>query len=600
MTRPGAERSSTDQANLTRTLISAQELTGQLSHEDPDHGTISADSSGDPLLDALVTWEEQRAQGKRLSAEELCPNNGDLQGVLRRRIARREQLLAALELPLQSGLGAAPAKALPTLEGYEVSEIIGQGGMGVVFKARQLALNRTVAVKMILSGIHASSQELSRFRAEAEAVARLAHPNIVQIFEIGEQFGNPYLTLEFVPGGSLAQQLDGRPTHPKRAAEMVRELAKGMQHAHDKGIVHRDLKPGNVLIAGDGTLKITDFGLAKRAESDLRNTMTGAIIGSPTYMAPEQASGNASEIGPATDIYALGVILYELITGRPPFKGDSVIETIQQVREQDPLPPRIVQPKIPRDLETICLKCLEKKPQRRYVSAATLAADLDAFLHEEPIHAQSLTLLDQVTRTITHHGFDERIRGMANWMLFLTPFPLVVHLIAFACFYGTSHYAIGMIATTSCLLFSMVPILMTAGGPSLRLIPSWQRKHFYTTWIGHSIAMAVLLAAVLIVVPADQPQLRLMVYSLWAAGAGLSFLSHAVEAGFYYIVSGIMFCMSIVMALTPTWAPLEVAFLMTINMGLQGFFLRRVSNETGYDPSTREKIASATTMVPPL
>jgi serine/threonine-protein kinase len=317
-------------------------------------------------------------------------------------------------------------------------------------------------------------------------------------------------------------------------------------------------------------------------------------------MAPEQASGNSDEVGPQTDIYALGVILYELLTGRPPFKGDSVIETIQQVREQDPLPPRMIQPKVPRDLETICLKCLEKRPQRRYLNAAALATDLNAYLHDEPINAQSLTIFDQVARSLAHQGFDERIRGVANLMLCLTPIPLTLHLIAFAFVHNTPHYAVGMIATTSAMLVTTVPIFIWMGTTSLREIPTWQRKHFYTTWVGHTIAIAVVLAAVLIAVPADQPKQRLMVYSLWAATAGLSFLSHAVEAGFYYVVAGMMFVMSIVMALTPMWAPLEVAFLMTLNMGLQGFFLRRASSEVTYDPRTREKVAAATTLVPPM
>jgi eukaryotic-like serine/threonine-protein kinase len=594
-----AESNPAEPVNVTQTLLSAQGLTGML----PGPQEASQSAANDPLLEMLVLWEEEWAQGRSLPAEELCPHNLALQTEVRERIARRKRMLAALDLAGVSG-SAGPAATrtlpLPTLDGYEIAAVIGQGGMGVVYKARQLALNRVVAIKMILSGLHASSHELARFRAEAEAVARLAHANIVQIFEIGEQQGNPYLALEYIAGGSLAQQLDGNPLTPKRAAELVRELAKGVQHAHDKGIVHRDLKPANVLIHTDGTLKITDFGLAKRAEGNFAHTMTGAIIGSPSYMAPEQASGNSAEIGPATDIYALGVILYELLTGRPPFKGDSVISTIEQVREQEPLSPRLLQPKVPRDLETICLKCLEKKPSRRYLSAAALAADLDSYLHDEPINAQSLTFLDQVTRTIAHHGFDERIRGLANVMLCVTPIPLTLHLAAFAYFYKSPHYASGMIATTSVMLFTLVPLLMSLGMPSLRLIPTWQRKHFFTTWIGHTVAMAVLLAAVLIAIPADQPEQRLMIYSIWAAAAALSFLSHAVEAGFYYVVAGIMFCMSIVLAFTPTWAPLEVACLMTLNMGLQGLLLRRVSNEPGYELATREKIAAATTIVPPL
>lgn len=564
---------------------------------------LSDSASGDgldPLLELLVEWEERRAAGDSASAAELCPHDLALQQQLRERIVRREQMLAALDWQL-GGAGTETGKPvpLPQLQGYELEEVIGQGGMGVVYRARQIGLNRVVAVKMILSGVNATPHELARFRSEAEAVARLAHPNIVQIYEIGEQQGCPYLALEHVPGGSLAQQLDGNPLPPRRVAELILALAQGIQHAHDKGIVHRDLKPGNVLIHSDGMPKIADFGLAKRSEGNQAHTMTGAIIGSPTYMAPEQAAGNSAEIGPATDIYALGVILYELLTGRPPFKADSVIATIQQVREQDPLPPRIVQPRVPRDLEIICLKCLEKKPQNRYKNAAALALDLQAYLQNEPIQAQSLTLLDQVTRSITHHGFDERIRGMANWLLCFSPIPLTLHLVALAFLYGKPYYATGMITTTSIMLFTLMPLLIRVGLPSLRLIPTWQRKHFLTTWIGHTIAMAVLLVAVLIAVPSAEPEQRLMIYSIWAATAALSFLSHAVEAGFYYVVSGVMFAMSIVLALTPTWAPLEVAFFMTCNMLVQAIYLRRRSTEPAHSSGSSFAIAAATTAVTP-
>jgi serine/threonine protein kinase len=556
----------------------------------------------DQVLELLVQWEEHRANCDSVSPEQLCPDNPQLLAQLRDRIARREKMLAALDLsPEESGsFAAGPAPGtLPQIDGYEILELIGQGGMGVVYKARQFGLNRIVAIKMILSGVNASPQELKRFRSEAEAVARLAHPNIVQIFEIGEQNTCPYLTLEYVPGGSLAQQIEGVPLPPRRAADLVLALAKGIQHAHDRGIVHRDLKPGNVLIHADGTPKIADFGLAKHAEGNLAHTMTGAIIGSPTYMSPEQAAGSGAEIGPATDVYALGVILYEMLTGRPPFKGDSVIATIQQVREQDPLPPRLVQPKIPRDLETICLKCLEKKPLNRYASAAALAQDLQAYLHDEPISAQSLSLLDQVARSISHHGFDERIHGFAKWMLCFSPLPIVTHLIAFAILFRTPHYANGMIATTSVMLFIMLPLLIFVGEPTLRLIPSWQRKHFLTTWIGHSIAMGVLLAVVLIAIPADQPQQRLIIYAIWAGAAAVSFLSHAVEAGFYYVVAGMMFCLAIVFALTPYWAPLEVSFFMTFNMLLQGVYLRRQAGDAANSVASAPQIAAATTVVPP-
>ena len=271
---------------------------------------------------------------------------------------------------------------------YELLEELGRGGMGVVYKARQNKLHRLVALKMILAGEHAGEKELARFRSEGEAAARLQHPNIVQIFEIGEHEGHPYFSLEFVEGGSLAQKLDGTPLPPRKAAGLVETLARAMHAAHQAGIVHRDLKPANVLLTADGMPKITDFGLAKKLDDAAGPTASNAIMGTPSYMAPEQAGGDSKAVGPAADVYALGAILYELLTGRPPFRAETPLDTILQVVTVDPVPPRQLQPKAPRDLETICLKCLEKDPHKRYSSAEALAEDLRRFQAHEPILAR--------------------------------------------------------------------------------------------------------------------------------------------------------------------------------------------------------------------
>ncbi len=532
------------------------------------------------ILDLLVHWEEQRQAGRRVSPEELCPDDPALAAELRQRIARREQLQGIFEMPtLGASETAASLPPLPQVAGYDILEVLGRGGMGVVYKARQQGLNRVVALKMILAGASASPQDLSRFRAEAEAVAQLAHPNIVQIYEIGEQGGCPFLALEYVGGGSLAQHLDGTPVAPQQTAETLLALARAVHHAHGRGIVHRDLKPANVLLHADGTPKIADFGLAKRADSNQAHTLTGTILGSPSYMAPEQAAGASDRIGPATDVYALGVILYEMLTGRPPFKGATLLETIEQVREHDPVPPRFLLPKTPRDLETICLKCLEKSPQRRYASAAELAGDLKAFLDGEPIRAVAQTLLDQVARTISHHTFDARFRGIANRMLCFAPIPLTVHVIAYLLLAGRPYYALAMVATTATMVFIMLPVLLITGVPTLRLVPAWQRKHFVTVWAGHLLAMAVILFVVLVSLPLEDPQIVLMVYPLWATIAAMSFLAHATEAGIYYMVGGLLFLVAVGMALALHWAPLVVAFVMTANMTAQAFYLRRLSIE---------------------
>ena len=287
----------------------------------------------------------------------------------------------------QSGADA-PVLAPPTLAGYEILGELGRGSMGVVYRARQLSLNRVVALKMILAGFHAGRQEVARFRMEAEAAARLQHPNIVQIHEVGEAEGRPFFSLEYVEGGSLAERLQGTPLAPRQAAQLVETLARAVHQAHLQGIVHRDLKPANVLLTSDGRPKITDFGLAKRLGDASSQTASGAVMGTPSYMAPEQAGGRTQEIGPATDVYALGTILYELLTGRPPFKAASLLETVRQVVEDEPARPTELQSRTPRDLETITLKCLEKAPARRYASAQALAEDLARFLSGEPILAR--------------------------------------------------------------------------------------------------------------------------------------------------------------------------------------------------------------------
>jgi serine/threonine protein kinase len=253
-------------------------------------------------------------------------------------------------------LPPASATAWPLIPGYDILDELGRGGMGVVYKARQERPDRLVALKMVLAGAHAGSQEVARFRGEAEKTARLQHPHIVQVFEVNEHEGRPYFSLEYVAGGSLAQKLNGTPQPARQAAELVETLSRAIHAAHQAGVIHRDLKPSNVLLTADGTPKITDFGLAKRLDAETQQTPSGAVIGTPSYMAPEQALGKTTEIGPAVDVYALGAILYEMLTGRPPFKGETLWDTVQQVIAEDPVPPRRLQPKVPRDLETICLR----------------------------------------------------------------------------------------------------------------------------------------------------------------------------------------------------------------------------------------------------
>src|SRR5215468_9330332 len=271
---------------------------------------------------------------------------------------------------------------------YELLEQIGRGGQGVVFRARQKSLNRTVALKVINLGQWASKAHVKRFRREAEAAAHLEHPCIVPIYEVGERDGQCYFSMKFVEGGQLDEVVRREPMPIRRAAELIVKMARTVHYAHEHGILHRDIKPGNILLDKNGEPQLTDFGLAQLVESESTVTATLDVLGTPSYMAPEQAMGNNAEVSSATDVYGLGAVFYQLLTGQPPFAGGATYETIKLLLDTEPKQPRILNPKIDRDLSTICLKCLEKDPKRRYSSALALAEYLERWLKHEPIQAR--------------------------------------------------------------------------------------------------------------------------------------------------------------------------------------------------------------------
>src|SRR5262245_5936251 len=273
-----------------------------------------------------------------------------------------------------------------TIPGYQIESELGRGGMGVVYLARELSLNRLVALKVLLAGTHAGSRDLARFNAEAEAAAAVRHSNVVEVYAVGQHAGLPYIALELVAGGSLDDRLTSGPLAPAEAARVVLGIARGVQAAHDRGVVHRDLKPSNVLFGPDDRPKVADFGLAKLGDTGI--TTTGAVMGTPAYMAPEQARGDTKAAGPPVDVWALGAILYECLTGRPPFLGESAPETLRLVCEADPSPLRRGKVRVPKDLETIAGKCLEKDPTRRYASAGAVADDLARYLAGESVVAR--------------------------------------------------------------------------------------------------------------------------------------------------------------------------------------------------------------------
>ncbi len=348
--------------------------------------TDSPDDSRSRRIDAAVAeYLESIERGTPLDHEAFLALHADLADDLRQFLADYHALEPASHRP---DLITAPILTESRRVGdYELLEEIGRGGMGVVYRARQISLDRIVAVKMILSGRLASQAEVARFQAEAHAAATLDHPNIVPVFEVGRLDGQQFFSMGFVAGRTLSEQLLDGPLKPREAAAIIRDVASAVDLAHRKGVVHRDLKPANILIDAERRVRVTDFGLASIPNDDSRLTVTGQVLGSPNFMSPEQVSGRKAEIGPVADVYSLGATLYALLTGRPPFQAASTVEVLKQVIEKDPVPLRELDASLPRDLETITLKCLEKDRARRYPTAAAVADDLQRFLDGRPVTA---------------------------------------------------------------------------------------------------------------------------------------------------------------------------------------------------------------------
>jgi eukaryotic-like serine/threonine-protein kinase len=480
-------------------------------------------------------------------------------------------------------LTAHPAGTPPTapvitdrhaVPGYEILGELGRGGMGVVYLARQLGVNRLVALKMVRAGSHAGKEDLARFRLEAEAVGRLAHPNIVQVHQVGLHEGMPFLSLEYCAGGTLASKLQGKPLLPRQAAELVEALARAVHAAHSAGVVHRDLKPGNVLLApcppGEegpalGVPKITDFGLAKmRAAAETAPgpeglTRSGDILGTPSYMAPEQAAANSSRIGPACDVYGLGAILYECLTGKPPFIAATHVDTVMQVMHSEPLPPRMLNRQIDADLERVCLKCLEKLPERRYATAGELADDLRRYLGGEPVEARGVNLLERLQRELAYSGHDTQLRPWGFGLMLLGALILLSHLATSLLLLAGLREIPAFWVPRSLLLVAIVPLVLRYR-PHHSVWPTNSvERLIWAVWAGYLLTFVTLFW-----VMKQMGHRHLEIYGVAAALSGLAWFTMGGHAwgGCYLIGGAFLLAAPVMVGLHGSpWAPFVFGLL---------------------------------------
>ncbi len=462
---------------------------------------------------------------------------------------------------------------------YELLAEVARGGMGVVYRARQEGLNRIVALKMILPGRFCSAEDVERFRREAEATARLRHPNIVAVHEVGEVDGQHYYSMDFIEGMSLARRVAAGPLPAREAARHLLTLARAVQYAHQHGILHRDLKPSNILMDVEGEPHITDFGLAKEIGGDPNHTRSGAILGTPGYMSPEQAAGRTREVGPACDVYGLGAILYELLTGRPPFRSESPMDTLLHVLEKDPAPPRLLNPKVERDLETICLKCLEKDPSQRYPSAEALAEDLHRYLEGAPISARSFNLLDRLARTLERSSHAAEFRSWGNMLLLFGVIVLVGHMVTFW-FLETYRPRPFLWAARLGQLGLMGLLFWRFRGVRTFLPTSTAERQLWSIWIGYLVAFVISSLVNREFLGAEgQPgaHVELRHYPFASILTGLAFFVMGSQYwGRCYAIGLGYFALAALMPLQLRWAPLEFGVMWGVTLGGLGLYLRRI------------------------
>ena len=507
------------------------------------------------LCDALQTLLEQVEQGRTVHWEEVGSQHPDLVDELRELVGAA-QLAQALGRPPSGSSTEFPVKSASSAPAgfadYEHLIEIGRGGMGVVYKAHQRSLNRDVALKMMVRGVFASPDDLRRFRTEAESAAKLTHPHIVSVYEVGEQAGLPYFSMQLIDGETLAERISRNPLAPREAAALLIPVCRAISYAHRSGVLHRDMKPSNILMDRSGHPYVSDFGLARIVEKaqglqplGLGHTRSGAILGTPGYMAPEQAVGDPSQIGPATDIYSLGAVLFAMLTGRPPFQCASPADAVIMALEHEPPPPRMLNPAIDVDLEMIVLKALQKPADLRYSTADELADDLQAFLNHEPIQARSSRLADVLSRAFrpTHHAGILR-----NWGLLWMWHSLVLLVLCL-----TTNLMQWQRVTSRLPYFGLWTIGLGAWAFAF-----WRMRHragpvtFVERQVAHLWAASMASSSMLFLIEAllDLPVLTLSpVLALFAASV---FIGKAgVLSGEFYIQAIVMFLCALPMALFP-------------------------------------------------
>ncbi|MCA9128624.1 MAG: serine/threonine protein kinase [Planctomycetales bacterium] len=458
---------------------------------------------------------------------------------------------------------------------YELLDVIGRGGMGVVYRARQRTLNRVVAVKMIHDNCPSSPENRQRFFAEAKATARLEHPGIVPIFEVSEFQGHPFFSMQYVPGENLAQVLKRGPVPQRIAAEQMVDVCRAIDFAHSQGVVHRDIKPSNILQLPDGRVRVTDFGLAKLADSADSLTRSGAVVGTPSYMSPEQASGHTSQLGPRSDIYSLGTVLYHLLTGRPPFIADTPIELALQILEHDPPPPRLLEPRIDRDLDMIVQRAIQKPPDLRYATAGEMADDLECFLRDEPVRARSGKLSQIVARWFreTHHA-----PVLENWGLLWMWHSLVLLVVCMATEWMRLNSVQSRVSYSALWVVGLGTWAAVFWALRRRMGPvTFVERQIAHVWGASLIAIAALTPLEWLL---DLEPLKLSPI-LAVVGSIVFFVKAGILEGWFYIQAACLLATSFLMALFPNYAQTLFGFVAATCFFVPGlkYFRRKIKGQ---------------------